>query len=270
MEQNIREKTISTENGAVMAKKPKPPLTLVVPTEASWLEPPRILGQHGRKLWDRVMSEYAIEDSGGVEMLAQACAALDRAEALREQIDRDGEVIRRRGMVKDHPALKHELACRVLRGANIGQARVEFRAGAVIGWPARALPRMATMSTKRTPINRPPRFLITPGAIAAFNVMRKLDAQCTCAPVNWDGEYWEHEQCEACEQWWRQHSVLHDELRLTPGQWPAVEDPDAVSPYPEGSQARINAKPDLEAQARYRLLEQAAAEAAKRERGATS
>jgi hypothetical protein len=38
---------------------------------------------------------------------------LDRAEALREAIDRDGELLHMRtGNVKEHPALRHELAAR--------------------------------------------------------------------------------------------------------------------------------------------------------------
>jgi hypothetical protein len=58
------------------------------------------------------MSEYQIEDCGGLEMLAQACQALDRAEGLRGEIERDGEVLRLGDTIKDHPALKHELANR--------------------------------------------------------------------------------------------------------------------------------------------------------------
>ena len=92
-----------------MAKTPR--LT-VVPTALTSNEPPRKLGDPGRSLWDRVMAEYDIADSGGMEMLCQACQALDRAEALRTEIDRDGEVIRVRGSVREHPALKHELASR--------------------------------------------------------------------------------------------------------------------------------------------------------------
>ena len=46
------------------------------------------------------MSEYDISDSGGMEMLMQACTALDRAEALRVEIERDGEVIRNAAAVK--------------------------------------------------------------------------------------------------------------------------------------------------------------------------
>ena len=63
-----------------MAKKPKPPLKLVGDGASNYAEPPRNIGACGRKLWDKIMSEYAIEDSGGLEMLAQACQALDRAE----------------------------------------------------------------------------------------------------------------------------------------------------------------------------------------------
>ena len=91
-----------------MAKKPRLTLFNLLPLRlirhASW--------RSGRSLWDRVMSEYDITDSGGLEMLCQACQALDRAEALRSEIDRDGEVIRVRGSIREHPALKHELASR--------------------------------------------------------------------------------------------------------------------------------------------------------------
>jgi hypothetical protein len=58
------------------------------------------------------MTSYQIEDIGGLTILEQACAALDRAEALRLEVERDGPVIRVRGNIRDHPALKHELANR--------------------------------------------------------------------------------------------------------------------------------------------------------------
>jgi hypothetical protein len=76
-------------------------------------QPSRPLGEHGRSLWNRATSEYDISDVAGVEMLTQACAALDRAEALATAIQHDGEVIRTRtGNVKPHPAIAAELACR--------------------------------------------------------------------------------------------------------------------------------------------------------------
>ena len=76
-------------------------------------KPPRTLGQHGTALWGRVTKEYNIEDVAGRELLTLACQALDRAEALREVIDRDGEMLTTRsGVYKEHPALKPELAGR--------------------------------------------------------------------------------------------------------------------------------------------------------------
>lgn len=86
-------------------------MTLVPPGETRF-PPPRPLGTYGAALWGRVMDEYQLEDSGGVELLALACQALDRAEALREKIDRDGEVLDGEKGPRDHPGLRHELANR--------------------------------------------------------------------------------------------------------------------------------------------------------------
>jgi hypothetical protein len=88
--------------------------------KAPWLtvvenapNPPRKLGPAGESLWFRVQSEYRIQDVGGVELLTQACLALDRAEALATVIDADGErIVAKGGLIKDHPCLKHELAAR--------------------------------------------------------------------------------------------------------------------------------------------------------------
>jgi hypothetical protein len=95
---------------------------------------------------------------------------------------------------------------------------------------------------------------LTPAALAAFRKMRKLERQCTCPEIDWAGEYWKRQRCAACDAWWEQHSILHEEMHCAIWQWPCVENPNAVSPYPEGSFAAKNWKPDLEAQARYRLL----------------
>jgi hypothetical protein len=104
--------------------------------------PPRSVGSHGQSLWNRVTAEYQIEDCGGLEMLAQACQALDRAEALRGEIERDGEVLRLQGSVKDHPALKHELANRAFVVRTLARLGLNFepvkssvgRPGLGIGW----------------------------------------------------------------------------------------------------------------------------------------
>jgi hypothetical protein len=115
-----------------MAKNPG--LTVVQPMATAG-EPPRKLGDHGRNLWDRIMSEYGITDSGGIEMLAQACAGLDRAEALRAQIDADGEVIRSRGAVREHPAIKLELAARAFVVRTLGRLGLNFEPLRTVGRP---------------------------------------------------------------------------------------------------------------------------------------
>jgi len=100
------------------------------------------------------------------------------------------------------------------------------------------------MPTTRTPIGRPPRGLhITPKAIEAFGRMRNLDQLCTCDPIDWDGAYWKHELCPACEAWWEHHSILWNELSLKPWQWPAIETPGAVTCYPEAALPRRPGSP---------------------------
>jgi len=99
--------------GDPMPKTPdKPPLSLVA-GETAVISPPRPLGPHGASLWQRVQAEYGIRDTGGIELLAQACQALDRAEALADAIARDGATIySRTGVPKTHPSVKDELALR--------------------------------------------------------------------------------------------------------------------------------------------------------------
>ncbi len=96
-----------------MAKKhsESPALTLVSP-EMSGIQPPFSLGRHGLSLWNRIQGEYDVSDSAGVQMLYEACAAEDLAERLHEEIQQDGPVLRVRGTVKAHPAVKDEIAAR--------------------------------------------------------------------------------------------------------------------------------------------------------------
>jgi hypothetical protein len=59
-----------------MVKK-KPVLKLVTATAPSPAAPPRTLGESGLTLWQTIMAEYDIADSGGREMLLQArCTVL--------------------------------------------------------------------------------------------------------------------------------------------------------------------------------------------------
>ena len=84
-------------------------LKLLTRPDAKALKPPRSLGQPGANLWGRVTAEYVVEDSGGRELLCLICQCLDRAESLRAQIDREGEIVKVKGVLRDHPALRHEL-----------------------------------------------------------------------------------------------------------------------------------------------------------------
>jgi Phage terminase, small subunit len=92
------------------------------------------------------MTEYRIEDRGGIEILAQCCASLDRAENLAEAIARDGEVVHSRtGVPKSHPAIRDELAarafvCRTLErlGLNIETIKSQGRPPRSFGWTPQA------------------------------------------------------------------------------------------------------------------------------------
>ena len=104
--------------------------------------PPRQLGEHGLALWNSVMAEYRIEDRGGIELLAQACTALDRAESLAQAVARDGETaMSKGGLPKVHPAVREEMncrafVCRVLErlGLNVEAVRPQGRPVQPSGW----------------------------------------------------------------------------------------------------------------------------------------
>jgi hypothetical protein len=93
-----------------MAKKPK--LMVVENPVRTGISPPRKQGEHGTALWTAVNAEYNISDSGGIQLLYQACAAAQRAEDLAAIIAEDGEVIHTKNGMKAHPCLKDELAAR--------------------------------------------------------------------------------------------------------------------------------------------------------------
>jgi hypothetical protein len=98
--------------------------------------PPRKLGEHGARLWGAIHADYGIEDAGGVEMLALACQALDRAESCRKTIDDDGEVVRTEGgPLKDHPLIKHELASRAFVARTLQRLGLDVEAIKPVGRP---------------------------------------------------------------------------------------------------------------------------------------
>ena len=99
------------------------------------LEPPRPLGEHGQAFWRAVQSEYAVADTGGMELLAQAAAALDRAEECSAAIARDGLTIQGPSGIKDHPLVKHELANRAFVTRAIARLGLDVEPVQRIGRP---------------------------------------------------------------------------------------------------------------------------------------
>jgi hypothetical protein len=99
-----------------MAKK----LRLVSSTHGELrAKPSRPLGKHGSSLWHRILTEYQLEDAGGLELLLLACEQLDRCEVMRAQIDKEGEVLPTRNGVREHPLLRYELQARAFVGKTL-------------------------------------------------------------------------------------------------------------------------------------------------------
>jgi hypothetical protein len=112
-------------------------MTPALVSPSAQISPPRPLGVHGAELWAAVQSEYNITDRGGIELLAQACAALDRAEALAAAIAKDGSVVySRAGAPKAHPAAKDELANRAFVARTIERLGLNVEAIKSPGRPA--------------------------------------------------------------------------------------------------------------------------------------
>ena len=85
------------------------------------------------------MREYLIEDLGGCEILCSACQALDRAEFCREQIDRDGELVKTKAGPREHPLLKAELSNRAYVSRTLQRLGLDVEAVKPIGRPPRPL-----------------------------------------------------------------------------------------------------------------------------------
>ena len=97
-------------------------------------KPHRPLGAVGLRLWREILESYSIDDAASIEILLLACEALDRAEILKAEIKKDGSVLRSEtsSMVREHPAIKHELANRAFVAKQLrelGLVRADVRRG---------------------------------------------------------------------------------------------------------------------------------------------
>jgi hypothetical protein len=66
------------------------------------------------ELWNSIQGEYAISDSGGIELLLQGCALADRIAGLVAEIARTGLMIPTKQGSRSNPLLKEEVAARSL------------------------------------------------------------------------------------------------------------------------------------------------------------
>ena len=119
-----------------MPRKPTTPrLSVVAPgTAPEHPDPPGKLGETGLALWRSVVENYAFGDPGSIEILFQACRSADRAEACREIIDTDGEMIRTKAGMRSHPLLRDELDNRALCGL-LGKLGLDLNRSALTGRP---------------------------------------------------------------------------------------------------------------------------------------
>jgi hypothetical protein len=126
-----------------MERKPRKPRLAVVGTEpgATGMQPPRKLGKLGRDLWATVQREFNVTDSGGVELLMQACEAADRVGQLGDKISRDGLTVHTKQGMRSHPLLREETSlrnfvCKTLRAIGIVDEpqKPMGRPGSAIGW----------------------------------------------------------------------------------------------------------------------------------------
>jgi Phage terminase, small subunit len=82
----------------------------------------------------------SIADIGGIELLAQACAAVDRAEALAAVIAEDGMmVIAPSGARKLHPAIREERDTRAFVCRTLARLGITLEPKKPIGRPSGGL-----------------------------------------------------------------------------------------------------------------------------------
>jgi hypothetical protein len=86
-------------------------------------------------LWRAIQSEFHVYDTGGVELLLQACAMQDRVEAMAAQINADGELVHTKAGPREHPLLKGELQGRSFIVRTLGRLGVTDETLKPIGRP---------------------------------------------------------------------------------------------------------------------------------------
>jgi hypothetical protein len=114
----------------------KPKLSLIAVAEVETpLTTPATLGQAGADLWRAIVAQFVFDDPGFIEILRQACYAIDRADRCRQAIDKDGEMIRTKGGMRSHPLLRDELQNRALGARLIAKLGLDLEPARAAGRP---------------------------------------------------------------------------------------------------------------------------------------
>lgn len=127
----------SARNGILHGKNPRKARFSVVSSEGTGLEPPSGLGGAGAAFWRRVQAEYGISDIGGLALLEEICAAVDRVRSLTEQINTDGPAIRARGSLRSHPCLQAEIQNRAFIARSLERLGISAQEVKPVGPPTK-------------------------------------------------------------------------------------------------------------------------------------
>ena len=97
---------------------------------------PAALSDESRKLWQRVVREYALE-AHHLAILTATCEALDRMRSAQAAIVRDGEYVDGRFGMKAHPGLAVERDSRIAFLRGIRELGLDLEAAATPRPPSR-------------------------------------------------------------------------------------------------------------------------------------
>ncbi len=81
------------------------------------------------------MRSYDISDDAGQQLLQLGCAALDRAERCKAQINDEGEVIETKSGPRDHPLLRHVAIARAFTAKMLMALRINTAPARPVGRP---------------------------------------------------------------------------------------------------------------------------------------
>lgn len=106
----------------------KQPLWMKNLQPAKDVEPaPAHLGKPEQELWDRVLQQFGIEDPVALALLTAALEAAQRARECRDQIKKDGHLVRGKGgVMKPHPLLTVERCARQQTVATLRKLGVQL------------------------------------------------------------------------------------------------------------------------------------------------